>query len=91
MTEGSGYLAYLLRLWQVGSGKESTWRASLEDAHTGERQSFASLDELFRFLCQVTAVEPGTRESQELASTDITGQLIRGTVTPKLMDWQMIS
>lgn len=41
------YLAYLLRLWRVGSEGEAVWRASLEDAHTGERKGFADLDALF--------------------------------------------
>ena len=46
--EQSDYLSYLLRLWQV-SEEETTWRASLESSHTGERKGFASLDDLFDF------------------------------------------
>jgi hypothetical protein len=53
-TERSQYLAYLLRLWQAGSGKESPWRASLEDARTAERQNFATLEDLFTFLREQT-------------------------------------
>jgi hypothetical protein len=49
VTERQRYLAYMLRLWQVGDDK-TVWRASLENAHTGSRQSFASLDTLFVFL-----------------------------------------
>ncbi len=45
-----GYQAYLLRLWQVRNGEETHWRASLQNAHTGERQGFASLEALFEFL-----------------------------------------
>jgi len=45
-----GYLAYLLRLWQVCSKGQTTWRALLESAQTGERVGFAGLDELFAFL-----------------------------------------
>ena len=45
-----GYLAYLLRIWQVTDAGKLVWRASLEDAHTGERQGFASLDALVAFL-----------------------------------------
>ena len=43
-------MAYLLRLWQVRCEKGFAWRASLESARAGERQGFASLDELFDFL-----------------------------------------
>ena len=46
------YLAYLLRLWRVGNN--STWRASLENPHSGERQAFADLDLLVAFLKEKT-------------------------------------
>jgi hypothetical protein len=49
------YLAYLLRLWQVAVEGGPGWRASLENAHTGQRQAFASLDDLFAFLRRQTA------------------------------------
>jgi hypothetical protein len=48
------YLSYLLRLWQVRSEGELVWRASLESAHTGERQGFANLDDLCDFLRRQT-------------------------------------
>jgi len=51
------YLAYMLRLWQASS-KESDWRASLESPHTGERQGFASLDDLFDFVQRRTSAVP---------------------------------
>jgi len=44
------YLAYLLRLWQVRDEGESGWRASVENAHTGDVQGFAGLADLFTFL-----------------------------------------
>ncbi len=47
----SVYLAYLLRLWREDR-QGHTWRISLEDAHTGERKGFASLDDLLSFLDQ---------------------------------------
>jgi hypothetical protein len=47
---GRPYLAYLLRLWQVRNKGQADWRASVENAHTGERQGFASLADLFTFL-----------------------------------------
>jgi hypothetical protein len=49
-TSQQHYLAYLLRLWRVGKEGEAAWRASLEDAHTGERQGFADLATLLAFL-----------------------------------------
>jgi hypothetical protein len=53
--ERQRYLSYLLRLWQV-SGR--TWRASLQSPDGGERVGFPSLEELFEFLREQTAVEP---------------------------------
>lgn len=48
-------MAYLLRLWRVKDKGKTHWRASLENAHTGERKGFAGLDELFAFLQQQTS------------------------------------
>ena len=53
-TQPRSYLAYMLRLWQVGSAGEQTWRAMLESPHTGERRGFANLDALFEFLREQT-------------------------------------
>jgi hypothetical protein len=50
--ERKGYLAYLVRLWQVNQEGGAAWRASLEDAHSGESCGFISLEDLFDFLCQ---------------------------------------
>ncbi len=44
------YFSYLLRLWKVSGAGPPVWRASLEDARTGERIGFADLDILFAFL-----------------------------------------
>jgi hypothetical protein len=52
--EQRGYVSYLLRLWQIRSEGELVWRASLESPHTGERQGFANLDDLFDFLQKQT-------------------------------------
>jgi len=51
------YVSYLLRLWQIKSGGELAWRASLESALTGKRKGFASLDDLFEFLRDPTDQE----------------------------------
>ena len=53
VTERKPYLAYMLRLWQTGEDG-MTWRASLENAHTGARQGFAGLNALFAFLEEQT-------------------------------------
>ena len=51
MTELQGhYSSYLLRLWQTASGGELVYRASLENARTGERVGFSNLDDLFDYL-----------------------------------------
>ena len=43
------YLAYLLRLWRVNAAA-NTWRASLEDPHTGQQHAFADPEAAFDFL-----------------------------------------
>jgi len=48
------YFAYLLRIWQVTNAGQVGWRASLEDAGTGERRGFADLQGLLRFLEELT-------------------------------------
>ncbi len=49
------YHAYLLRLWRTS---EAHWRASLEDAHSGERLTFATLGQLSDFLLRTTGAAP---------------------------------
>jgi hypothetical protein len=48
------YRSYLLRLWSEQSAGKLVWRASLEEALTRERRSFASLDDLVSFLYEET-------------------------------------
>jgi hypothetical protein len=54
------YHAFLLRLWPELSSRAGadSWRATLEDARTGQRLSFASLEQLFAHLLQLA--ETGT-------------------------------
>jgi hypothetical protein len=59
------YIAYMLRLWPVGNKTKQVWRASLEDAHTGERMGFANLDELFDYLRQQTGMEANPEEPKQ--------------------------
>jgi hypothetical protein len=56
-------MAYLLCLWRVSDGGVTAWRASLENARTGQRKGFTSLDDLFRFLRQQTDTSPDSGES----------------------------
>ena len=44
------YLAYMLRIWSVTDTGKIFWRASVENAQTGERRGFANLDDLFEYL-----------------------------------------
>lgn len=48
------YHAYLLRIWQDIYDGQPVWRASLENAKTGERIGFATLTDLVQFLCAQT-------------------------------------
>jgi hypothetical protein len=50
--EPDAYQAYLLRRWRVSCQGKWQWRASLESPRTGERQSFAGLEQLFAFLSE---------------------------------------
>lgn len=58
------YLSYLLRLWQTSDDGEQIWRASLESPGTGERQGFASIEDLIVFLRDRT--KSGVEDSNEL-------------------------
>ncbi len=57
------YLAYMLRIWLVRDDRQLLWRASVENAQTGERRGFASLDDLFEYLRSQAAamLEPKRR------------------------------
>jgi hypothetical protein len=50
------YHAGLLRLWRDGPG--GPWRASLQDAESGERLGFANLEQLFAYLRRLTSHTP---------------------------------
>jgi hypothetical protein len=68
--EKSDYLSYLLRLWRVEnheapSADKAVWRASLESARTGERKTFASLDDLVDFLRELTGRSPARPIQQD--------------------------
>lgn len=44
------YKAYLLRLWPAQGRGKTIWRASLEDAQSGECRNFTNLADLFTYL-----------------------------------------
>ncbi len=60
-------LSYLLRIWRVKRDNEFVWLASLEDPHTGKRQGFASLEDLYVFLSRQAdeAVPEGQPEKKK--------------------------
>ena len=61
------YYAYMLRLWRSESQGRRQWRASLESPHTGERQLFSDLGQLFDFLseqCESQASGAGQEEKE---------------------------
>ena len=43
MSPRQQYRSYLLRLWRARNGDKRTWRATLENVHTGEHLGFPSL------------------------------------------------
>ena len=47
-------LSFILRLWCAGQSKAPDWRASLEEPETGKRLGFASLEQLFAFLMDIS-------------------------------------
>jgi len=72
-------LSYLLRLWPTDAAGRQAWRASLENAQTGERLGFATLEQLFVFLMQQTEHngEASDRRSRP-APLDIDAQASKG-------------
>jgi hypothetical protein len=58
------YRSYVLRLWEVDSAGQRAWRASLQDAHSGDRRGFADLAALMAFLAEQTGT-PGSAAAVE--------------------------
>lgn len=50
------YHSYLLRVWFAQEHEQTVWRASLENPRTREVLNFTSLERLFAFLQDQTAV-----------------------------------
>ncbi len=47
--------SFILRLWREDPPEGTDWRASLEDAHTGERFGFGTVEQLHKFLLDLIA------------------------------------
>ena len=63
------YLAFLLRL-QRGQG-QTQWRATMQNAQTGEILHFATERELLRYLMQVLMIAPPDLNSREADSRNL--------------------
>jgi hypothetical protein len=50
VTQKSQYRSYLLRIWVSGEKGQTEWRVQLQDARTGQRFGFSSLERLIAFL-----------------------------------------
>jgi hypothetical protein len=50
---------YILRLWRADEPRTAEWHASLEDPFTKERFGFASMEQLFAFLMEVSEKDSG--------------------------------
>jgi hypothetical protein len=46
--------SFILRLWQADQSSPTHWRASVEEPETGKRIGFASLEQLFAFLLDIS-------------------------------------
>jgi len=77
-----GYVAYMLRLWQVRVGEEWSWRVSLEHAHTGARKGFTSLEELCAYL-QEHVIHPTSSPVQQSARIGRSAQQGQAESPPK--------
>ncbi|MGD2178196.1 MAG: hypothetical protein PVG71_10280 [Anaerolineae bacterium] len=65
VSERRRYLAYMLRLWQVGEDAK-VWRASLENAHTGAHHGFGTIHDLLAFLEEKTGRPPSAATRRSL-------------------------
>jgi hypothetical protein len=84
--ERVAYLSYLLRLWQTRSGEKLVWRASLENARTGVRHSFADpIDALYFLDREMGRADPrqdmpGTDGDPADPGADLPGRALRSQV-----------
>lgn len=69
-SENKGYRAYLVRLWQIDRNGQPVWRASVEDAHTGERRAFSDIFHLLTFLEETASCSQLTPQNKEQTNND---------------------
>jgi hypothetical protein len=63
--EPDAYQTYVLRLWRARCQGKWQWRASIESRHTGERQVFASLPQLFAYMTDKCESQiPGAQDKE---------------------------
>ena len=62
--QSADYLSYLLRLWRVRERGTSVWRGSLQSPQSGERVSFATLDELLAYLWDKMGLTPEPEDAR---------------------------
>ena len=65
MSPRQQYRSYLLRLWRARNGDKRTWRATLENVHTGEHLGFPSLAALTEYLLRLDEL-PGESTPENL-------------------------
>ncbi len=63
--EDRPYVAYMLRIWRVEDQTGAGLRASLEHAHSGERQSFRDLEALCTYLREYVGSQPTHHPEKE--------------------------
>jgi hypothetical protein len=56
--------SYLLRLWQTEGLQKLGWRASLEVPETGHRIGFASLEQLFAYLMDLSECQADEQDTE---------------------------
>lgn len=78
------YCSYLLRCWQERGGQAvepSVWRFSLEDAHTGVRHGFATLEAVVAAIEHDLAAGGATRRAANVPSDGTKVDVFPSTVT----------
>ena len=73
------YRSFLLRVWQSEQQGQISFRLLLEDVHSGERYTFASMEALLAFLAESDspaseqAVQEAKKPMSELPRLDMSG------------------
>ncbi len=58
--------SFLLRMWCVDETGRSNWRASLEMPETGKRIGFASLEQLFIYLVDLSENQKDLQDQENM-------------------------